>query len=119
MSRIIEWRPFCIMSEDAMEWAIKEAVEHEELNGMNSFTMASLEEVEDDFWTVIKVARTISDDDYVMTEPLDTTTTYEEWLALELAEMGINMDMETSFTVEEDIELEDVAMRIDKRYDDI
>ena len=61
LSRIIEWRPFCIMSEDAMEWAVKEAVEHEELNGMNSFTMASLEEVEDDFWTVIKVARTIPD----------------------------------------------------------
>ena len=94
-------------------------MEHEELNGMDCLTMASLEDVEDDFWTVIKVAKTIPDDDYVMTEPLDTTTTYKEWLAMELAEMGIDMDMETSNTVEEDIELEDVVMGIEKRYDDI
>ena len=102
-----------------MEWAVKEAVEHEELNEMDRLTMASLEEVEDDFWTVIKVAKTIPDDDYVMLEPLDTTTTYEEWLAVELAEMGIDMDMETSNTVEKGIELEDVVMGIAKRNDDI
>ena len=83
VSRVKEWRPFCILTEDTMEWAVKEAVEHEELNGMDCLTMASLEEVEDDFWTVIKVAKTIPDDDYVMTEPLDTTTTYDEWLAFE------------------------------------
>jgi hypothetical protein len=119
LSRIQEWRPFCIMTGEAMEWAVKEAVEHEELNGMDCLTMASLEEVEDDFWTVIKVAKTIPDDDYVMTEPLDTTTTYEEWLAVELAEMGIDMDMETTNTMEEDIELEDVVMGIEKEDDDI
>ena len=27
LSRIIEWRPFCIMSEDALEWAVKESVD--------------------------------------------------------------------------------------------
>ena len=105
--RIKEWRPFCILTEDTMEWAVREAVEHEELNGMDIATLSSMVEVEDDYWTAVNVAETIPDDDYVMTEPFDTTTTYEEWLAMELAEMGIDTDMETACIQEEYNQMED------------
>ena len=60
-------------------------MEHEELIGMDVATLASLEEMEEDFWIVPKAAKTIPDDDYVMTETVNTTSTYEEWLARELA----------------------------------
>ena len=107
VSRIKEWRPFCILTEDTMEWAVREAVEHEERNGMDIATLSSMVEVEDDYWTAVNVAETIPDDDYAMTEPFDTTTTYEEWLAMELAEMGIDTDMETACIQEEYNQMED------------
>jgi hypothetical protein len=90
-----------------MEWAAREAVELEELNGMDVATLSSLEGVEDEYWTDVKVAETIPDDDYVMTEPIYTTTTYDEWLALELAEMGINTDIEMACIQEEYNQMED------------
>ena len=49
-------------------------MEHEELNGMDVATLASLEEVEDDFWIVVKVAKIIPDDYYVMTSSWRTAS---------------------------------------------